>query len=109
MDMDALITEVSNGNVSLVLLTHINNVIVTCEPPSCSVPQPWKLDETACEMEGNEYGCRSVIENESNLAKFSDDTLQSNNQQNADALLHINRFYYDGTRVRMASSLENET
>ena len=66
-----MITEISIANVSLALLTHNNNVLVTCEPPSCSHPDLWRLNKSACEPEENENGCRSVIEHESKFAKFS--------------------------------------
>lgn len=71
--MNIVITEISIGSVSLALLIHINNVFATCKPPSCSHPELWRQDESASELEENEYGCRSVIEHKSNLAKFTAD------------------------------------
>lgn len=79
--MDIALTDISIGSVSHALHIHINNVFVTCKPPSCSSPEPWRLDESACELEGNEHGCRSVIQHESDLAKFTADVLRCNNHQ----------------------------
>lgn len=61
LTMDMVI-EVSIGSVSRALLIQINNVFVTCEPPSCSYPELWRLDESACELGENENGYSSVIE-----------------------------------------------
>lgn len=71
--MNLVITELFIGNASLGLLVHINNVFATCEPPSCSYPELWRPDESATELEENEYGCTSVIERERGLAKFTAD------------------------------------
>lgn len=83
--MDTVVTEISIGSVSLAPRTHINNVFATCEPPSCSHPELWGLRESACELEENEYGCRSDIDHESYLAKFSAVMLRSYNRQNVQA------------------------
>lgn len=48
-----MITELSVGNESLAQLTHINNVFGTYEPPSCAFTEPWRLGESASELEKN--------------------------------------------------------
>lgn len=65
--------------VGLVLLRQINNVFVTCEPPHCSSPELWRLDESACELEENENGCSSVVEPESNVGQYTNDMVSSYN------------------------------
>lgn len=95
-----MVTEISIGSVSLALHMHINNVFATCEPPSCSHPELWRLDESACELEENEYGCRSVIQHESNLAKFTADMLRSNNHQNVHAWTLSWKSSIEGFRLR---------
>lgn len=95
-----MITEISIGNVSFALLVHINNVFGTCEPPSCSHPELWRLDESACVLEENEYGCGSVTEHESNLAKYTADILRSNNHQKVQAWTLLWKSGMDGFRHR---------
>lgn len=62
--MDIVVTEISIGSVSLAQHIHINNVFATFKPFGCSYPEQWRPDESACELEENEYGSRSVIEHE---------------------------------------------
>lgn len=68
MNMDTVITELSIGNVSPAQLEHIA-AFVTCEPPSCSQSELWRLRESACELEENEYGC---TKHKRSRAKLSD-------------------------------------
>lgn len=99
-DMDIVVTEISIGSVCLAIHIHINNVFATCEPPSCSYPELWRLDESACEREENEYGCRSFIEHENNLGKFTADMLRSYNHQNVQAWTSSLKSSMEGFRLR---------